>query len=300
MKRQTEDILLQFYNFLISVKGYSRHTARSYLSDLKEFADYLEKSGIETPLSKKLSYLHLRRFVALQSSLNKSAKTVARCVASLKCFYRWAKKTGLIDVNPALALNTPKIPSYLPNYLSESETEELFSNIKTDKPNEFRDLILFKVVYGCGLRISEALNLKLQDVDLSSGTIRVIGKGKKERILPLPQKLKEELLFYVTNVRPVLKEGKSDYLFPGRAKKPLSDTAARKNLRKLLLKAGVSARISPHALRHSLATHLLSRGVDIRIVQEILGHSSLNTTQIYTHTDKSWLINTYLKSHPRS
>lgn len=161
--------------------------------------------------------------------------------------------------------------------------------------------MLFKLIYGCGLRISEALNLKIKDYDLSSGSVKISGKGEKTRIIPLPLKLKQELDSYLTNTRPELLENPSnEYVFPGRGMGHISDTLARRNLRKILLRSGLPAKISPHSLRHSLATHLLSRGVDIRIVQEVLGHRSLNTTQIYTHTDRTWLQKIYIKTHPRS
>lgn len=300
MKRQKTDILHAFSEYLLKIKGYSYQTAKSYISDLKILRSFLKKQEIDL-VDKKLSSTHLRRFIALQSTLNLSPKTVARRIAAIKSFYRWAKKSGMICNNPAQALSSPKIPFNLPVFLSESEAAMLFDSFKPKTLKEHRNLILFKVVYGCGLRISEALNLKLSDYDTFSSQLRIKGKGKKERIIPLPYKLKVELDNYLRSTRPELLEDRTnEYIFPGKRSNHLSDTAARKSLRNMVLSAGLSAKISPHALRHSLATHLLSRGVDVRIVQEILGHSSLNTTQVYTHTDKSWLQKIYIKTHPRN
>ncbi|MCX7832396.1 MAG: tyrosine recombinase XerC [Actinobacteria bacterium] len=301
MKHQKTDILHAFSEYLLKIKGYSYQTVKSYISDLKILQSFLERQGIDLIGDEKLSSTHLRRFIALQSTLNLSPKTVARRIAAIKSFYRWAKKSGMISNNPAQALSTPKIPSNLPVFLSESEAETLFDSFNPKTLKEHRNLILFKVVYGCGLRISEALNLKISDYDSYSSQFKIKGKGKKERIIPLPYKLKVELENYLRSIRPeLLEDSANEYIFPGKKENHLSDTAARKSLRNMVLSVGLSAKISPHALRHSLATHLLARGVDVRIVQEILGHSSLNTTQVYTHTDKSWLQRIYMKTHPRN
>lgn len=301
MKRQTTEEIEKFGEYLVKVKGYSLKTARSYTSDLKKFADYLEKLGIDSLTSPQVTPNHLRRFLSVQSALKLSSRTLARRIASLKAFYRWAKKRGAVSKNPASFLSNPKLPSRLPAFLTESETEILFENFRPETPKDLRNLMLFKLIYGCGLRISEALNLKIKDYDPSSGSVKISGKGEKTRIIPLPLKLKQELDSYLTNTRPELLENPSnEYVFPGRRMGHISDTLARRNLRKILLRSGLPAKISPHSLRHSLATHLLSRGVDIRIVQEVLGHRSLNTTQIYTHTDRTWLQKIYIKTHPRS
>lgn len=301
MKRQTDPILSEFSAFLLNIKGYSMRTVEAYLTDLTIFLEFLKRQGIDSPFSNKVTLNHLRRFLSQQSALKFSPKTLARRIASLKAFYRWAKKKGYISFNLASSLKAPKIPTNLPSFLTEAETEILFENFKPESPKDYRDLMLFKLMYGCGLRISEAINLKVSDYSEVDGQIRVLGKGSKERIIPLPYKLKHELDFYLKNVLPELaKRTPTVFMFPGKEGKPISDTLARKNLRKVLLKVGLANKISPHGLRHSLATHLLARGVDIRIVQEILGHSSLNTTQIYTHTNKTWLQSVYLKTHPRS
>lgn len=297
---ETKELLGNFASFLVKNKGYSEKTARSYVCDLRIFLDYLSRLQIESPFSDQVTPLLLRRFVAFQSTLKLHPRTLARRIAALKSFYRWAKKNGLINTNPAQSLSSPKLPSSLPSFLSEPEVERLFETFKPDTPKEYRNYLLFKLVYGLGLRISEALELKTDSYNPRLGTITVTGKGNKQRIVPLPGRLKEELDFYLRELREQVSSARSSYLFPGASEKPLSDTAARKILRKMMLKAGLAARISPHSLRHSLATHLLARGVDIRIVQEILGHASLNTTQIYTHTDRSWLQRVYLKTHPRS
>jgi site-specific recombinase XerD len=297
---EKQSILDDFYSFLLRNRGYSRNTARSYISDLKIFLEFLEKLHLDSPFCQEVTPKVLRRFLALQSTLKLHPRTLARRIAALKSFYRWAKKVGLTKTNPAQGLLTPKLPSSIPSFLTEAEVEKLFESIEADTPIKYRNRLLFKLIYGLGLRISEALALQKLDYDYHKGTLTVTGKGNKQRVIPLPVRLKEELDFYLREIKGKLSDIQTDYFFPGKMGKPLSDTAARKILRKLLLEAGLATSLSPHALRHSLATHLLARGVDIRIVQEILGHASLNTTQIYTHTDRSWLQKVYLKTHPRS
>lgn len=300
MKRQTFDFLEVFLHFLEKNRGYSSNTVRSYRNDLTSFMQYLEKLDISSPFDRKVTTTILRRFIALQSALGLDAKSLARKTAALRSFYRWAKRNGYIDQNPAAALATPKLPVRIPSFLTEREVEEFFDSFKPETPLEYRDLILFKTIYGLGLRISEALGLKMSSINFHSGTVRILGKGKKERVLPLPEKLADDLNIYIKEIRPLISSSLSDFVFISKTGKSLSDTAARKSLRRLLLKAGIAAKTTPHTFRHSLATHLLSRGVDIRIVQEVLGHSSLNTTQIYTHTDTSWLQGVYQKTHPRA
>ena len=299
-RMEIKELLDSFACFLVTNKGYSKKTVRAYTGDLKIFFEYLNRLQIKSPFSNEVTPLLLRRFIAYQSTLKLHPRTIARRIAALKSFYRWAKKNGLINTNPAQSLSSPKLPSSLPSFLSEPEVERLFESFKPSTPGEYRNYLLFKLVYGLGLRISEALELKTDSYNPRSGTVIVSGKGNKQRIVPLPARLKEELDFYLRELRQQICSPGSSYLFPGAKEKPLSDTAARKILRKMMLKAGLAAKISPHSLRHSLATHLLARGVDIRIVQEILGHASLRTTQIYTHTDRSWLQKVYLKTHPRS
>lgn len=300
MKRQTEDFIKLFLDFLHKNYGYSKNTIRAYESDLTLFTNYLKHHNIDNPLDKAVSPLILRRFVALESAKGVDAKTLARRTAALRSFYRWAKRQGFIDVNPASSLYSPKMPIRIPSFLTEREVQVLLDEFKPQSPKEERDLILFKTIYGLGLRISEALNIKMSSLDLESNTIRIVGKGNKERILPIPKKLSEELKVYISDIWPTLSNSPSEYLFISSSGKKLSDTSARKRLRLLLLKAGITTKTTPHTLRHSIATHLLARGVDIRIVQEILGHATLNTTQIYTHTDKSWLQNIYRKTHPKA
>jgi site-specific recombinase XerD len=300
MKRQAQNPIKLFLDFLHKNHGYSKNTIRAYENDLLLFSDYLKRSMIEDPLDEKVSPIILRRFIALESARGIDAKTLARRTAALRSFYRWAKRQGFISVNPASSLYSPKIPIRIPSFLTEREVEMLLDEFEPESIQEQRDLILFKTIYGLGLRISEALSIRLSSLNLESRTIRILGKGNKERILPIPAKLSRDLDIYIRETRPLLSAAPSEYLFISKNGKRLSDTSARKRLRLLLLKAGITTETTPHTLRHSIATHLLARGVDIRIVQEVLGHASLNTTQIYTHTDRSWLQNIYRKTHPKA
>ncbi len=300
MKRQSSDVKEEFLLYLKNLKGYSENTIRAYSNDLAVFEEYLKRFGINSLVDERINLSVLRRFIALQSSLGASERTLLRRIACLKSFFKWAKREGLISSNPAQSLSTPQKPQRLPEFLTERETEIIFEDYTPQTPKDYRDMLMFKIMYGLGLRISEVLNLKLDDISFSNATVRVTGKGSKQRLLPVPEKLLNDIQFYIHEIRPELNPSDNRFLFTSRNGKKISDTAVRKNLRKLLLKIGLSSGATPHTFRHSIATHLLARGVDIRIVQEILGHSSLNSTQVYTHADVSWLQRVYDKSHPRA
>lgn len=289
----------EFIVYLEKVKGYSDSTVRAYRNDLSHFISYLDRAGIN-PL--KVTHKTLRRYTAFLTTLGLSRKSIARKISTLKSFYRWLYKRKLIDTSPATSLSIPKIPKNIPKYWNESIVGILLKSIETVGLFSIRDRALFDITYSCGLRISEVKHLDLSDVDLKEGMVRVYGKGGKERYVPIPKKTIENINHYLTVSRPSLigKKGDQRAVFVNRYGRRLSDTAIRKRFRKYLKLPYVSAFGTVHTLRHSLATHLLDRGVDLRIVQEILGHSSLAATQVYTHLNKKAIFKKYRGAHPRS
>lgn len=294
VKRQTLD---EFLEYLEHNRGYSQHTLRAYASDIAHFTDYLERAGLSV---ENVDARFIRRYLAYLSTTGHASATLSRKLAALKSYFRWLKKTGLRTDNPAAVISTPGKSLKLPDYWSETAIASLLDRFEPETVQDYRDILLFELLYTCGLRISEALSLTTSDIDTASLTIRVYGKGGKERQLLLTRSLAQRMLHYLEQVRPRLNLSGGNYIFVSRGNPRMSDTTARKRLRRLLLKAGIAQKGTPHTFRHSLATHLLQRGVDIRIVQEILGHSSLNATQIYTHVDKKRLAEKYSQTHPRA
>jgi tyrosine recombinase XerC len=289
----------EFLSYLGTTRNFSYHTIRSYRADLEHFVSYVgraKRSVLE------VDHRFLRRYVAFLATLGYSRRTISRRVACLKSFYRFLKKAGHIASNPADSLSGPKLARELPRHVSENAVDALLAAIGDGDPLAIRDRALIDLLYSCGLRISEALDLDLQDVDLRAATIRVTGKGRKERVIPLPEATAENLRDYLGRSRPLLTAPAPEEraFFVSVRGRRLTDTAVRKRLRSYLKDPHVSLSATPHTFRHSIATHLLERGVDVRIVQETLGHASLATTQVYTHLSRKGLQSVYRKGHPRA
>lgn len=289
----------EFITYLEKVKGYSNHTIRAYRNDLEHFIEYLARAAVD-PL--EVTHKILRRYTAFLSTKKLSRKSIGRKISTIKSFYRWLSRTKRINGNPAISLVIPKIPKNIPKYWNEPIVSMLLASIKDDDPISLRDRALFDLIYSCGLRISEVKHLDLRDIDLKEGMVRVYGKGGKERYVPMPAAAVANLENYLAIGRPLLVKGNNSEkaVFVNRYGKRLSDTAIRKRFQKYLRMPDVSASGTVHTLRHSLATHLLDRGVDLRVVQEILGHTSLAATQVYTHLNKKSLLKKYRGAHPRS
>lgn len=299
MERHDSPLVDGFLRYLVDTRNFSAHTVRSYAADLGHFLSYLERAGKEAT---DVDHRFLRRYVAYLATVGYSRRTVARRVATLRSFYRWLKRAGHVATNVADALASPRVKPGLPPHLSEAAVDALLASVEDGSDLSVRDRALFELLYACGLRISEALGLRVEDVDLVGGTVRVLGKGAKERIVPIPSSSIPYVEAYVRRVRPrlVAPRPEESALFVSARGRPLTDTAVRKRLRGYLRRPQVSFGATPHAFRHSIATHLLERGVDVRIVQEALGHSSLATTQVYTHLSKKGLKRVYRKGHPRA
>lgn len=284
----------KFLNYLRIEKNASPHTLRSYTKDLSLLAESLQgKPWGEADL------LALRSFVAKQRSAGLSKVTLARRVACVRSFFRFLTREGYLKSNPAPGLLGPKQDKRLPSFLSVAEAARLVESPEGSSVSQLRDRALLETLYSTGLRVSELVSLTARNVDLISGTLRVIGKGRKERMVPVGS----HGLDAIQNYLAAKGEGAAaddQPLFVNRLGGPLTDRSVRRILQRYLVKVQIARHISPHSLRHSFATHLLDRGADLRSVQELLGHSSITTTQIYTHVTTERLKKSYGMYHPRA
>ena len=299
MGKQMDDWVENYIDFLIVEKGLSANSIESYSTDLAEYMDFLEKNQI-SDLAQTDTTVILAWMVHL-SKKGLAAKSRARHLIAIRGFYKYLIKEKRLGTNPVKEVDIPKMGQALPKIMSIPEVESLLDAGDLTKPKGVRDVAMMEIMYGAGLRVSELILLKLQDVNLEAGLVRVMGKGSKERIVPLGSKAKAITRQWVDLTRPlVLKQIPSLYLFVARAGKPMTRQAFWKIIKKYALLAGISQNITPHTLRHSFATHLLEGGADLRSVQTMLGHSDISTTQIYTHISRDYLIKMHQKFHPRN
>ncbi len=279
----------------------SSNSLRGYHQDLMEFLIYLKSQGTEEP--GQLDLPLIRGFLAQLHKKNKKS-TVARKMAALRSCFGYAQKNGWISENPISQVRTPKIEKTIPTFLSEKEVDQLLQEPGNDSLLELRDQAFLELFYASGLRLMELTGLDWSALDLSLGLLRVIGKGGKERVVPMGRKAIESLTTYhralkQAEQRSEIKITDPQAVFLNRFGKRVSDRTIARRLKKRVEKGNLSPAISPHSLRHSFATHLLNAGADLRIVQELLGHTSLSTTQKYTHISMSRLLEVYQKAHPR-
>lgn len=289
----------EFSEYLSVERNLSPHTCLAYTRDIRAFIDFLipEESAIsaEQVLS-EVDKLCVRRWMA---ELMKQSKkiTVARKLASLRSFFRYLTRQGYLADNPAETISSPRFEHYLPTTLDVDDIYHLLDCQLDNPPKQLRDRAIFELIYSSGLRVSELVGLNVGDVRLSEQVVRVQGKGGKMRIVPVGSKALERVSGYLS-----LRRGceAADPLFINRNLGRLSSRSVQRNLKQLLLQAGLPASITPHSLRHSFASHLLGGGADLRAIQEMLGHSSLSTTQRYTHVSVEQVMGVYDKAHPRS
>ncbi len=292
--------LKEFLKYLSFEKNYSVNTLKSYHKDLLEFILYLEKIGIKSLST--LGAQHLRSYLLFLKIQKKASSTIARKISSIRSFFKFLSKHKKISHNLFLYLSTPKLSKKIPLVPTEEEIEGFISFLeKEEKFFKLRDKALFEIAYGCGLRVSEIANLTLDQIDFNNQIIRVTGKGKKERIVPFGRKALEALNKYLKLRKDLLLKLKKDinYVFLNFKGERLTERGIRYITKKQANKKGLPY-LHPHTLRHAFATHLLNAGADLRSIQEMLGHSSLVTTEIYTKVNYEYLLKTYLKAHPRA
>lgn len=292
MERYESSLYINKYlDYLKFERKLSDNTLKSYLNDLKDFDLYFNGNV------KDLKYKDISNYINSLKDLN--ARSVAHYITVINSFYLFLIDEGIIEENPCLNIISPKIPKKLPNYLSEDEIDNLL-DIRLVTPYDYRNKAMLELLYATGVRITELINLKVSDVDLFNCFIRVFGKGKKERIVPISDLAVKYLTIYIEEYRNmILKEHDSEYLFISNSYKNISRQGFFKILKAECERCGIEKTVSPHVLRHSFATHMLKHGADLRIIQELLGHEDISTTQIYAH-----LVNEKLKEdyeyHPRN
>jgi site-specific recombinase XerD len=279
-------------------RGAAANTRRAYRSDLRRFGAWATERGL-TPAS--VAYRQLRGFAASLSEAAAARATIARKLASVRSLYDHLVAIGEVEQSPADLLPSPRRESRLPRVLDPGEVRALLERIPVSGPLESRDRALFELAYSCGLRCEEIVNLDADSVDFESERVRVSGKGGKTRIIPIGEPAQRALGRYVRIARPALvADPEEQALFLSRRGRRLSPSDVRRRLERWVREAALAGRVSPHALRHSFATHLLEGGADLRSIQELLGHSSVSTTQIYTRVEPARLRRQYERAHPRA
>ncbi|MDY5152140.1 site-specific tyrosine recombinase XerD [Actinotignum urinale] len=290
--------LRQFFGHLSVERALSTNTLAAYRRDLKKYVTHLENRGVN-----QLEKITEEDVESLPESLETMAPaSVARCVVAVRTFHKFLYDEGILEKNPAAFAHPPSTPLRLPKALNIEEIQALLDAKSADDPISLRDRALLEILYGTGARISEAVNLTADDIDTESGFIRYFGKGRKERIVPLGSYAVTALEAYIVRARPVLaaKGSGTSVLFLNKRGRPLSRQSAWGIIQEASEIAGLGKKVSPHSLRHSFATHLLQGGADVRIVQEMLGHSSVTTTQIYTRVTRDTMREVYATAHPRA
>ena len=284
--------MLKGYNYYLRMeRAMSQNTVASYCSDVEKFLIFYGGRLEDVSAADVEEYLKTREAL--------SERSQARVLSSLKSFFDWLVLDKVLKDNPCDKVDAPKIGRYLPNVLSEDEVVAILDSVKLQTWQGVRDKAILEVLYGCGLRVSEAVGLHVSCMFLKEGFVRVIGKGNKERLVPLGEMAVEAVEAYL-NVRPEPADSESsDILFLNRFGRSLSRVSMFTMIKRQALAAGISKEISPHTFRHSFATHLLEHGADLRVVQEMLGHESISTTEIYTHIDNSTWQKEILEHHPR-
>ncbi|WP_064093721.1 tyrosine recombinase XerC [Rossellomorea aquimaris] len=299
MINQLNKQLQSFIEYLKIEKHYSTHTFEQYRHDIEEFYVFMKEQGLES--LEDVNYFDARLFLTKLHDKGLVRASMSRKVSSLRSFYRYLNKEKYFLDNPFSFVNLPKKEQRLPKFFYEEEIQALLEACSGDSLLDIRNKGIFELLYGTGIRVSECSNLQLKDVDFSLSTILVKGKGNKERYVPFGSFAHDALEEYITKSRPLLmKEQIHSTLFVNHRGGALTQRGIRSILNKMIEKASLTGKIHPHMLRHTFATHLLNNGADLRTVQELLGHSQLSSTQVYTHVSKDHLRKTYLAHHPRA
>jgi integrase/recombinase XerD len=284
---------------LATERGLARHTLAAYARDLAAFARHLLRRAVRD--AGAITATEVRAHLVELSDRGLSARSQARALAAIRGFLRFLVLRGVLRDDPAAQLRVRRPPGRLPQTLGTGEVGALLAQAADDDPRGLRDRALLELLYACGLRVSEAVGLRGAQLNLQAGFVTVLGKGSKERVVPLGRPARAALEEYLARDRPRLLRGRpSPFVFLGPRGRPLSRQAVWKLVRRRALAAGLGRRISPHTLRHTFATHLLGGGADLRIVQALLGHADIGTTQIYTHVESQRLREVHRRHHPRS
>ena len=296
--KNSKDIVSRYRRYLKLEKGYSANTLDAYMRDVDKLLRYLAVEQVDV-LDVKLE--DLEHFAAFISDLGIGPRSLARILSGVRQFYRFLVIDGYLEVDPTELLESPKQPDHLPEVLSTAEVDLLEQAIDLSKWEGHRNRAIIEVLFSCGLRVSELINLKLSNLYIEEQYIRVMGKGSKERLVPISPRALDELNYWFADRNVMkIKPGEEDYVFLNRRGQHLTRTMILIMIKRYAVEAGIKKTISPHTLRHSFATSLLEGGADLRAIQAMLGHESIGTTEIYTHIDTSTLRQEILEHHPRN
>lgn len=295
------EVIEDFLNTMRVEEGLAENSIISYKQELNRMMTYLNRQGIEKVqvISQDTVLDHLK----WMDEDHLATSTRSHYVSTLRHFFRYLKLDGVIEDNPMEKISLPKKTQHLPAVLTLDEVDRILATPDITKPLGLRDRTLLETLYSTGMRVSEIIHIKLEDIHLDMGFIQTIGKGGKERLVPIGEMAEDWINKYLTEGRPKLVKDEDEtqgYLFVNNRGKPLSRQGVWKNLKKMVMMAHITKDISPHTLRHSFATHLLENGADLRVVQELLGHSDISTTQIYTHIHAQHMKDIYHQNHPRA
>lgn len=288
----------QFLDALWLEKGLSENTLKAYRADLTKFADW--SAGNRKTVT-KVNRSDLQSYLAYRMGKGMQARSTARCLSCLRAFYRYLLREKKVKEDPTLRVDNPKLGRKLPDTLTEQDVEKLLAAPDLSTAIGFRDRTMLEVLYACGLRVSELTNLKLSEINLRQGVIRIVGKGSKERLVPMGEEAIAWLQRYMNETREALlkKNLAQDIVFPSNRGRPMTRQTFWHRIKEHARTADIQKHLSPHTLRHAFATHLLNHGADLRVVQLLLGHSDLSTTQIYTHIAQHRMQELHQKHHPR-
>ena len=294
---QDDSLLEAFLDSVWAERGLSENTLQSYRYDLQQLAVEMHKRNKNLQSASREDLLH---FLAQQVQTGRSPRSLSRYLSGFRQFYQWLLREGRIMVDPSALIESPKLGRGLPKALSEEQVEALLDAPDTETPLGLRDRTMLELMYATGLRVSELVNLEVMHININQGVVRVLGKGGKERLVPLGEQSMTWIQSYLASARPeLMKGGDCRQVFVTNRRKGMTRQAFWHAIRRHALSAGVGQSVSPHMLRHSFATHLLNHGADLRVVQLLLGHSDLSTTQIYTHIAREGLKQIHSKHHPR-
>lgn len=295
-----QEIVERYQDYLQNEKQYSENTVVSYMNDINSLLNFLNNEDLG-----ELRYASNRiaKFYIAYLHSNYDPKSIRRKISSVKTLFAWLLDDGIVKDNPFKNVVLPKVSKHLPKFIYEDEMIDFLNNIDTSKPIGLRNKTIFELLYGCGLRVSELTNIKINEIDFVKQELKVMGKGSVERIVPIHNLAVNTIKKYLLEARPVLKvrnEIDNNHVFLNHHGNPLTARGVRDILTREISRQSSTLKVSPHSFRHSFATHLLNNGVDLRIVQELLGHVSLSTTQIYTKISKEKLQEEYNLAHPRA
>lgn len=298
------DYINKFLEYIRSQRGYSHNTVRNYEIDLRQFFEYLKKNNGDPADLDTIDFRVIRGYLGGLFKRYKKT-TIARKLSAIRSFFNYIERNGQREGNPAAEISSPKQGNYIPEYLNIDDMFRLLQTAAVSNPLESRDLAILELLYSCGIRVSELTGLNLSDIDFDQRLVRVIGKGNKERIVPIGKKALEAVGNYIKSTDRLRRKGRNleesgvSPLFLNNRGGRLSSRSVSTLIKKYVTESGLVNGITPHSIRHTFATHLLDSGADLRSVQELLGHVSLSTTQKYTHVTLDKLMDVYDKAHPR-